>query len=337
MSPALPSKHKSSGGLVPLRGRLGFDKMHYVRLTARLGLADSSEGRGVLGIVLGGIIAVLAVGAWAALVAPSRYRLVRRTLGVPGLPAGLHGLTILHISDLHFRRRDSKKLGFIRSLARHPADLVCVTGDLTEDDGGHLDCIAALSSLKGAQGTYAVLGSHDYHWHCLRDVIRHFLIPGDRTASGPNSPDRLVEGLQRSGVRVLRNESLRLEVNGAAFRVVGLDDPYLRRHDLAAAMNGAAPDEFKILFVHTPEIIEEVVAAGVGLVLTGHTHGGQVRLPGIGALVTHCSLPARLASGAFTHGRTVFHLNNGIGFGSYSRLRFFCPPEATLLTIVNSP
>ena len=280
------------------------------------------------------VAVVLGVGAWAVLVAPYRYRLVRRSILLRGVLSGAQGITILHISDLHFRQHEEKKLRFLRSLAEHPVDFVFITGDLTEDDGGHEDCIAALRGLKGRYGTYAVLGSHDYHKHRLRDVLKHFLIRGNRSAVLKNSVDRLVAGLREAGIRVLKNENQQVDVNGDRFRIVGLEDPYLRKHDMQAAVDGIQVGEFKIMLVHTPEIVEEASAVGMNLVLAGHTHGGQVRLPVIGALVTHCGLPAQYAAGTFTLGRTTFHINNGVGCGKFTGIRFLCRPEATLLTIV---
>lgn len=289
----------------------------------------------VIAFVVGGVVALAGLGAWAVFVAPYRYRLTRRTLALPGAPNGAQGITILHLSDLHFRQDDEKKLQFLRSLAKEAADFVVITGDLIEDDGGRENCIAALSVLKGRYGTYAVLGSHDYHRHRFRDVVRHMLIPGDRSAVARNSVDRLVDELRAAGIHILRNESRRVDVNGRGVRIVGLEDPYVKRHDLKAAVNGLTADEFKILLVHTPDILEEASALGVNLTLSGHTHGGQVRLPLIGALVTHCALPARYAAGVFTLDGMAVHINNGVGVGRFTEIRFLCPPEVTLLTITS--
>ena len=280
------------------------------------------------------VLLAAGLGAWAMFVAPYRYRLVRRTIALPGAPNGAQGVTLLHISDLHLRRDEKKKLKFLESLAAHPVDFVFATGDLIEDDGGQEDCIAVLRRLRGRYGTFAVLGSHDYNKHRLRDVLRHMLIAGDRSAVLKNSSARLVDGLRAAGVRVLINENMLVEANGDRFRIVGLDDPYLKRHNIKAAVDGTGAGEFKIMLVHTPEVVDEAAEAGMDLVLAGHTHGGQVRLPGIGALVTHCALPARHAAGVFTRGRTTFHINHGIGVGKFTGIRFCCRPEATLLTIV---
>jgi predicted MPP superfamily phosphohydrolase len=267
-------------------------------------------------------------------VAPSRYRLARRTIVLPSLPEGAQSMTILHISDLHFHQRDEKKLRFIQRLAEHPVDFVFITGDMTDGDDGHENCFAALRNLKGRYGTYAVLGAHDLCDFSFGDTLRHMLIPRDRSSSGQNSVERFIAGLRSAGVCTLRNENVSVEVNGVSLRIIGLEDPYINLHNLAAAIDGAKPDEFKVLLVHAPDNVEEVAGAGVHLVLTGHTHGGQVRIPGIGALVTHCHLPPRYASGVFMVDRTLWHLNNGIGVGRYTHVRFFCRPEATLLTLV---
>jgi predicted MPP superfamily phosphohydrolase len=121
-------------------------------------------------------------------------------------------------------------------------------------------------------------------------------------------------------------------VDGLRVEVVGLDDPHIHRADLTVAPR-TSPEALGIAVVHSPDPAPELAALGYDLVVAGHTHGGQVRLPVVGALVTNCSIPNRLARGVARLGRSYLHVSPGLGTSKYAPFRLLCPPEATLLEL----
>lgn len=261
-----------------------------------------------------------------------RFRLATRAVPVhPGAPR----LSILHVSDLHLTARRRRLAAF---LARLPEllglvpDLVLATGDLIDDDSGIGPAVAALAGLEARLGRFYVLGSHDY--------FQAHLTPGSfgkyvGVRRGPlRAPEAAVgaleAGLAAKGWVALTNSTTSVEAGGRRVRLTGVDDPYLGRAR-TEHITREAGDDLAIGLMHAPDVISPWVHAGYDLVLAGHTHGGQVRLPGVGALVTNCSLPAALARGLHDLSGTWLHVSPGLGTGTYTRIRFACPPEATLL------
>ncbi|HET9250427.1 MAG TPA: metallophosphoesterase, partial [Actinomycetota bacterium] len=127
-----------------------------------------------------------------------------------------------------------------------------------------------------------------------------------------------------------------LELDGLDVELLGLDDAHIRRQDLRVVPR-RAPASFGIAVMHSPDSAPEIAACGYPLVVAGHTHGGQVRLPLVGALVTNSHLPRRLVSGLLRMGRSFVHVSPGLGTGKFAPFRFLCPPEATLLELRRAP
>jgi predicted MPP superfamily phosphohydrolase len=142
----------------------------------------------------------------------------------------------------------------------------------------------------------------------------------------------LEAGLAAKGWRALTNVTEVLATPAGDIRVSGVDDPYLDRHRTEHIGRGSS-DVVTIGVVHTPDVVSEWALAGYDLVLAGHTHGGQVRIPGVGAVVTNCALPPALAAGLHRIGGTWLHVSPGLGTGRFSPIRFNCRPEATLLRL----
>jgi len=268
----------------------------------------------------------------AVLVEPRRFTLQRRELRSSAF-AARPGLSILHISDLHFRDNDDRKLEFLKSLAEEEVDLVFVTGDLVDYDAGIAQCVEAIAAFRPRLGTYVVLGAHDYYHTRVRDIVRQVF---KRTYSRHEEVDTsgLVAGLRESGATVLISERVELEHEEAKLDVVGIDDLKHGVVDLEAAFAGCRDDALRLVLVHEPSILEEIADREPDFVFTGHTHGGQIRVPGVGALTTQAKLPLRHASGVFRVGKTTVHLNNGVGTGRVTPIRCFCRPEATIVAIV---
>ena len=298
---------------------------------------------GVLGAAtaLGGVVL-------AGSLAEARAFVLRR-VAAPVLDPGERPLRVLHLSDLHVVPRQGAKRAWVRGLAALEPDLTVVTGDMLS----HPDAVpAVLEDLDGLlQGPGAfVLGSNDYYAPTARNPLRYFRGPSEgQVEQTPLPTGDLVAGLTGRGWLDLDNARGQLEVAGRTVRFVGVDDPHLEL-DRMPAPDPAEPDDgsLRVGVAHAPylRVLDALAADGADLVLAGHTHGGQVCLPGGRALVTNCDLPRPYAKGLFawpvprpedpvgTPPATWVNVSAGIGTSPYTPVRLFCRPEATLLTLV---
>jgi uncharacterized protein len=274
-------------------------------------------------------LAATAAGAYS-LLEPYRYRLVTHRLETS---LGTPRLKILHLSDLHLKGRDRKLAAFVRRLgAVEDIDLILATGDLIEDNSGIRPLVESFSMLKARLGCFYVLGSHDYHQSRFTSYGKYFTRRKDPLSTPRAATSELETGLGDAGWHPLTNASVRINAGWGNLQLTGVDDPYLGRHDVGVIRRDSN-STFAIGLVHAPEVISEWFLAGFDLVVAGHTHAGQVRLPLYGALVTNCSLPTALAGGAHRVGNGWLHVSPGLGTGKFSPIRFDCRPEATLLEL----
>ncbi|HWH33510.1 MAG TPA: metallophosphoesterase [Egibacteraceae bacterium] len=275
----------------------------------------------------------LALG-WASLV--ERRWFACRHHEVPAL-RGPGTLRILHVSDLHLLPWQRDKLAFVERLAAQRPDLVVATGDLLGHPGAIEPCVAALRSLRGDTPGIFVLGSNDFFAPGPRNPLAYFRGPS-RLKGGQRrlETDRLVAGLVEAGWQLVDNQRVTIPTARGAVDVAGLGDPHIRR-DRPDALAGppAGSAALRLGVVHAPyrRALDALTAAGSELILAGHTHGGQVRIPGVGALVTNCDLPTRQARGLSRHGAAWLHVSAGLGTSMYAPVRFCCRPEASLLTV----
>lgn len=275
------------------------------------------------------------------------YRL--RRVDVPGaVPAGADPLRVLHLSDLHLLPGQRAKRDWVRALAALEPDLVVDTGDNLAHPDAVPYVLDALGPLLERPGLF-VLGSNDYFSPRAKNPAR-YLIPGDRRrVHGPDLPwPDLVAGFEAEGWAGLDNQRAALEIGGLSIEARGVDDPHLNRDvyaDVAGPadpVDGRAPD-LVLGVTHAPyhRVTDAMAADGCSLVLAGHTHGGQLCVPGWGALVTNCDLAPGRAKGLSPHAfdaegsvSTWLHVSAGLGTSPYAPIRFACPPEATLLTLL---
>jgi uncharacterized protein len=264
---------------------------------------------------------------------PYRYRLVTHRLVVPET---VPEIKVLHLSDLHLKRRDQRLASFVSDLSSiTDIDLILATGDLIEDNSGIGSLLGCLSTLNARQGCYYVLGSHDYHQSAFTSYAKYFT--GRKKgplAAPPADTEALESGLSDLGWRALTNRGESIETPWGTWKLAGIDDPYLGRHDKSVIKRDSG-DALAIGLVHSPDVVSEWFLAGFDLVLAGHTHAGQVRAPFYGALVTNCSLPTALAGGPHRIGNGWLHVSPGLGTGKFSPIRFNCLPEATILELVH--
>jgi len=292
-----------------------------------------------LGLAAGASLA--AYGAWEA----RQYTL--REVDVPLLPAGHRPLRVLHLSDLHMAPDQRRKQEWLASLADLAPDLVINTGDNLAHRRSVPVVARALGGLLDVPGAY-VLGSNDYFSPGMRNPLR-YLLPDDgrRNTRVPQLPwPDLKQAFDSAGWLDLTNGFGRLEVAGTSISFAGVDDPHLGYDDLARVAGPADPTaDLRLAVCHAPylRVLDQFAADGYDAIIAGHTHGGQVCLPGGRALTTNCDLEPARARGLHRHpadsspgdaGSSVLHVSAGLGTNPYVRFRVACRPEATLLTLV---
>ena len=279
------------------------------------------------------LVAIVSVGAlcvaYGALVERRWYRLVRYR--VPILPAeGPEELTVLHLSDLHFTGRSDGLRRFLEGLPG--ADVTVVTGDIVGEPEAVEDAARALRAVRGRLASYFVLGSNDYFVPRPLNYFRYFRKgrTGRRARRG-RAPE-MIALLAMDGWVHLPNVRTVVSLDGLGVELLGLDDPHIGRQDLRVAPR-RHPERFGFAVSHSPDPAPELAALGYDLMVFGHTHGGQVRMPFVGALVTNSHVPRRMASGLVRLGDAYAHISPGLGTSKYAPFRFLCRPEATLLEL----
>lgn len=229
------------------------------------------------------------------------------------------------------RRRLVQWLHRLPDMLDRPPDLALATGDLIEDDSGIDLIVDAFERLQGRLGSFYVFGSHDYYQSKFQAYTKY--VTKKRPVNAPRADtDRLIEGLESAGWKPVINSSTTVDSGDGRVRITGVDDPYINRHQ-TSHIRREPDDALAIGLMHAPDVVSEYALAGFDLVLGGHTHAGQVRMPGLGAIVTNCSLPAGLAGGLNRVGDTWLHVSPGLGSGRFAPIRFNCRPEATLIDL----
>ena len=256
-----------------------------------------------------------------------------RTAGyeLPVLRPGATPLSVLHVSDLHVVRNDRSTGRFLAGL--EPPDVAVVTGDMIGEPEGVETVVEALKPIRGRRASYFVLGSNDYWAPQPLNYANYFRTERVRRAGVPSRYRELIAQLEADGWTHLRNRRTGFTSDGTRAEVLGLDDPHIEYHDLRRAPR-ADPEALGVAIVHSPDPVPELVALGWDLIISGHTHGGQVRMPVVGAVVTNSDVPRRLCMGLSRFGRTYLHVSPGLGTSKYAPFRFLCRPEATYLRLV---
>lgn len=296
--------------------------------------------------VFGGIVAVGAgLVAYAALVERNLFQVRHEAIRV--LEPGSADIRVLHLSDIHLAPWQGRKVEWIRSLVSHQPDLIVVTGDSL----GHRDAIPelarALSVCAGVPGVF-VHGSNDYYAPQMPNPFTYLLRPSEPDRNGEKLDTEWLDEVYLSlGWIDLNNASGRLSVNGSSLLFTGTDDPHLDldRLDVVAESlddalaDNADPVDAVVGVTHAPyrRVLDALTTLGADVIFAGHTHGGQVCLPGFGALTTNSDLPLALARGMAVWSNpdrsTFLNVSAGIGTSIFAPVRFACPPEAILVTL----
>ncbi|MGI8523502.1 MAG: metallophosphoesterase [Nocardioides sp.] len=292
-----------------------------------------------------GLVAGAAVTAYA-LAEARAYTL--RTAQVPLLPPGHAPLRVLHLSDLHIMPRQRRKQEFVESLQDLRPDLVISTGDNLAHHESVPVVRGALGSLLDVPGVF-VFGSNDYFSPTLRNPLRYVLPDdGQRNTHTRQLPwPQLRQTFTSAGWVDLTNQRQEVTIGTTRIAFAGVDDPHLGYDDLAAVAGPADDDaDVRIAIAHAPylRVLDQFAADGYDAIVAGHTHGGQICLPFVGALTTNCDLDTARAKGLHRHpavslpgdpGSSWLHVSAGLGTSPYARIRFACRPEATLLTFTS--
>ena len=237
-------------------------------------------------------------------------RLRRQNIQLHNLPKNFIGYTLLLISDLHLDMNSDMPEALIKAIKDLDYDICVMTGDYRAKTwGDHIPTMEAIHKVREylKNDTYAILGNHD--------------------------SIRMVPHFERYGIRVLINESLPLEREGQFIYLAGIDDPhYYRSDNMELACNDIPHDAVSILLSHSPEMYKQAAFAKFNLMLCGHTHGGQVCLPGGIPFIVNANCPRRLAKGLWRFSDMQGYTSVGSGV-SVVDVRLNCPPEVTLLTL----
>jgi uncharacterized protein len=265
-----------------------------------------------------------ALAADSAVIEPNRPRIVRQQIALRRWPARLEGFTIALLSDFHYDPYFSvhplkSAIGMVNGLR---PDLIVLTGDFvtlplfSKNDekaaSAAEPCARLLCQMHAPHGSWAVMGNHDYY----------------------SDPERVTSALRAVGIRVLGNQSAAIEANGARFWLSGVHDVLSHTADMDATLQSVPKGEATVLLAHEPDYADHVVRYAVDLQLSGHSHGGQVRMPFVGPLYLP-DMAKKYVWGLYKIGGLTLYTNPGLGTVGLP-VRFQCPPEITLLTMHRS-
>ncbi len=240
-------------------------------------------------------------------------KIERVTVTVPRLPASFRGTTVAFLSDIHYGPYLTPEYlaDVVRTTLLLSPDLIVHGGDYSLRESKYVTpCFEALANLSAPLGQYGVLGNHDY---------RHGL-------------DQTKAGMRSAGIEELTNRGVWLTRGGERMLLAGVDDFWYGKPDLRKALEGAQPTDACVLLCHNPDFAESISDRRVGLVLSGHTHGGQVRVPGYGSPVVPSRYGQKYARGLVEAPATQVYVSPGVGMSGLP-VRANCRPEITLLTL----
>lgn len=305
-------------------------------------MADSTASAPVARSLAAAGASLFAAGAgtlaWASLGERRRFQLRQKTVRV--LPEGSRPVRILHISDLHTVPGQDAKKRFVHSLAALRPDLVIDTGDNLSHLRALPYLLEILEPLFAFPGVY-VPGSNCYFAPQPKNPARYLwrTTSGEKSDEAPRLPtEDMHRAFDERGWTGLINRAERLNIADTVIDFSGVDDPHLRfdRHPgFPRAQDG--PAHVRIGVAHAPYVrtLDRFAADGADIVFAGHTHGGQVCLPGGRALVSNCDLDPAICKGLISHRGVPVNISQGLGESRFAPVRLFCPPQVVLVTLTD--
>jgi predicted MPP superfamily phosphohydrolase len=243
---------------------------------------------------------------------------------------------VLQIGDIHLAPWQKNKMRFLRSLGQAEVDLVVNTGDNLGHKNAIEPLLDALGPLLAKPGVF-VHGSNDYFAPVAKNPLNYLFRSSEKPSSKPLATEELTAGFEKAGWVNLNNRFADMEINGNKVRFLGIDDYHIGYAKFELLVRS---DNFSIALTHAPymEAIEKLTGLGARMIFAGHTHGGQVRLPLIGALTTNSDLPNRFARGIsgweFQGKQSILSVVAGVGNSIFAPVRFFCRPEVRIITLL---
>ena len=274
------------------------------------------------------------IGTWAVFI--ERFIFVVRNDKIRILPKGSNPITVLQIGDIHMAPWQKSKQRFIQSLAKYPVDLVVNTGDNLGHPKAIPAVLQAMQPLLAKPGVF-VNGSNDYFGPVMKNPFGYIFHTSHAPKSARLDTAKMTNAFEQAGWVNLNNKTSQLVVSGNKVRFIGLDDFHIGYSNSSKLSESS---DFTIALTHAPylEAIETLTKLGAELIFAGHTHGGQVRIPFLGALTTNSDLPNRHARGLsgwnFDGKKSILSVVAGLGNSIFAPVRFACFPEVRLITLL---
>jgi len=265
---------------------------------------------------ISGVLFLIIFAVYSLFKEPFDIRLERKIISLEKLPENFEGLKIIQISDLHSKKFGRKEKRILEIIGQQKADFIFITGDINEARQKKIDSNIKFWEKLGKINSgcvYAVFGNHLYEDKKIEPII-------------------IRDILEKSGIQVLDNENIKLEREGQYIWLLGVNDPHTNHHNLLKALQGVDNSSIRILLSHSPEIVDDFRAGDADLILTGHTHGGQVKIPGVRAFWSPTKYHGKYARGLFKVKGVYVYVNRGIGTKKLP-IRFNSRPEITLFTL----
>jgi predicted MPP superfamily phosphohydrolase len=261
-----------------------------------------------------------------------------REYDVPVLPAGATPIRVLHISDMHVTPGQHWKVDWVRALGELQPDLVVNTGDNMAHADAVGETMRALEPLLTVPGVF-VPGSNDFFAPRMKNPLRYLCPDSGERQHGPRLPwGELRRALSQAGWLDLTHRRTTVDISGQRVELAGVSDPHIKADNydrIAGPVDAHAVVALGLTHSPEPRVLDRYVADGFRVMFAGHTHGGQLRVPWYGALVTNCGLDRKRARGLSHYGPDSWlHVSAGLGTSPYAPVRFACPPEAALLRLV---
>ncbi len=264
------------------------------------------------GLAAAGLVGAAGAGAYGWLWEPFDYEVTETVVPVRGLPGAFEGFRVAQVSDVHHSGmvpvEEVRRVVELANAAR--PDLVALTGDYTTKRAGFIEpCAEVLGELRAPEGVWAVLGNHDHY----------------------TDAELTTRALKRRGIEVLANANTELRRGGESLRLAGVDDLGWGKADLGRALRGIEEGRASLLLSHEPLVFDMPKARGVSLVLSGHTHGGQVCLPIVGA-PARLFAPLKYLRGLYEQEGSRLYVSRGTGMIGLP-VRIGARPEVALLRL----